>query len=109
MMDEARAAVDRGYALHDAPSSSDAESSRVLFAEAQAETLTLIEACEEELGAVESPEPEGQALLWCLRGKAMTLGEEGRGSLEAEVLLADAVKLDPSLIDAWNCLGGCPC
>ena len=48
-----------------------------------------------------------QALLWCLRGKAMTLGEEGRGSLEAEVLLADAVKLDPSLIDAWNCLGEC--
>ena len=97
--------MERGYALHDAPSSSDNESTRVLFAEAQAQTLKLIEGCEEEVGAMESPAL--QALLWCLRGKAMTLGEEGRGSLEAEVLLADAVKLDPSLIDAWNCLGEC--
>ena len=106
-MDEARAAVERGYALHDAPSSSDPESSRVLFAEAQAQTLKLIEGCEEEVGVMESPAL--QALLWCLRGKAMTLGEEGRGSLEAEILLADAIKLDPSLIDAWNCLGECLC
>ena len=70
-----------------------------------AQALKLIDGCEEEVGATESPAL--QALLWCLRGKAMTLGEEGRGSLEAEVLLADAVKLDPSLIDAWNCLGEC--
>jgi hypothetical protein len=105
MLDDARASVERGYALHDAPSSSDPESSRALFAEAQAQALKLIDGCEEEVGATESPAL--QALLWCLRGKAMTLGEEGRGSLEAEVLLADAVKLDPSLIDAWNCLGEC--
>ena len=91
--------------LHDAPSSSAPESSRALLAEAQAQALKLIDGCEEEVGATESPAL--QALLWCLRGKAMTLGEEGRGSLEAEVLLADAVKLDPSLIDAWNCLGEC--
>ena len=105
MLADACHAVERGYALHDAPSSSDPESSRALFAEAQAQALKLIDGCEEEVGAAESPAL--QALLWCLRGKAMTLGEEGRGSLEAEVLLADAVKLDPSLIDAWNCLGEC--
>ena len=111
-MDDAKAAVERAataataaYALHDAPSSADPESTRTLFDEAQAQTLKLIEGCEEEASVTESPAL--QALLWCLRGKAMTLGEEGRGSREAEALLADAVKLDPSLLDAWNCLGEC--
>ena len=80
MLADACHAVERGYALHDAPSSSDPESSRALFAEAQAQALKLIDGCEEEVGAAESPAL--QALLWCLRGKAMTLGEEGRGSLE---------------------------
>ena len=36
-------AVERGYALHDAPSSSDPESSRAPFAEAQARSLALSE------------------------------------------------------------------
>lgn len=40
-----------------------------------------------------------------VQGKALDAGPEY--SKEAEVLLAKAVKLDPSNIDAWNCLGNC--
>ena len=98
----ARASVDRAYELHDTLYSlGDEERSRVLRA-AQAEALERIEACKAELDA---ESPEEQALLWCLRGKAATLGEAGQASKEAEALFADAVKLDPSLVDAWNCLG----
>ena len=70
---------------------------------AQAEALKLLDQAEAAAGDSHSV----QAMLWFLRGKAATLGEEGRGSREAEALLADAVKLDPSLISAWNCLGEC--
>ena len=97
----ARASVDRAYALHDTLYNVDTEERSRIFRAAQAEALERIEACKAELDA---ESPEEQALLWCLRGKVATLGEGGQASKEAEALLADAVKLDPSLVDAWNCL-----
>jgi len=42
-----------------------------------------------------------------LRGKAMASTPADRVSEETERLLADAVKVDPTLTDAWNCLGEC--
>ena len=51
--------------------------------------------------------PEVQSRLLYLRGKATACSEDGRLSDEAERLLADAVKLNPTIIDAWNCLGEC--
>ena len=48
-----------------------------------------------------------QARILYLRGKATASAEGGRVSEEAERMLADAVKLSPSIIDAWNCLGEC--
>ena len=48
-----------------------------------------------------------EARLLYLRGKALACSEEGRKGAAAERHLADAVKLDPRLSDAWNCLGEC--
>ena len=48
-----------------------------------------------------------QAQVWHMRGKVETCGCGGRGSPAAEHLLANAVKLDPRLVGAWNSLGEC--
>lgn len=46
-----------------------------------------------------------RALFEYLRGKALDVGSEY--CKEAEDHLSKAVKLDPSLADAWSCLGNC--
>lgn len=96
--------MDNAYALHDdlyAPladrlatmaASRSAAEAIIASAEAWAEVVTSTEL---------------QARLHYLRGKVATCGAEGRGSAAAGRLLADAVKLDPSLIGAWNALGEC--
>ena len=73
--------------------------------------LSKVEACAKVLDA-EAADGSAewrslQAQLLYLRGKAVSCSDDGRGSTDAERLLSDAVKLDPSLIDAWNCLGEC--
>ena len=73
--------------------------------------LSKVEACAKVLDAEAAGTERGgrslQAQLLYLRGKAVSCSDDGRGSTDAERLLSDAVKLDPSLIDAWNCLGEC--
>ena len=72
--------------------------------------LAAVAACEAAQSEADDPSWDKHALqarLYYLRGKAIASTEEGRLSDEAERLLADAVKLKPSLNDAWNCLGEC--
>ena len=73
---------------------------------AQARALAAVDAAE---AAAETQQKDTALLarLRYLRGKACASTADGQGSAEAETLLADAVKLDPLLVDAWNCLGEC--
>lgn len=61
----------------------------------QALVLELIQPLEQEHG--------GSARFHLLRGQAFSVG--GRYSAQAEESLSRAVKLDPSLVAAWNALG----
>ena len=109
---EVRAKVDSAYSLHDTLFSI-ADSERTVRMEAgRAAALAAVQECEAaEAATVDGkratdPRPV-QAQLRYLRGKATASTEDGRRSEEAERLLAEAVKLDPSIVDAWNCLGEC--
>lgn len=104
VLDRAEAAVDSAYALHDdlyAP----AADRLAAMADSRASAEAIIASAEAWAGVVASAELE--ARLRYLRGKAATCGAEGRSSASAEQLLADAIKLDPNLIGAWNALGEC--
>lgn len=101
----AQAACDDAYALHDAIYATQ-EAQDAAMEAAQARALAAVEAAE---AAAETQQKDTALLarLRYLRGKACASTADGQGSAEAETLLADAVKLDPLLVDAWNCLGEC--
>ena len=101
----AQGACDDAYALHDAIYATQ-EAQDAAMEAAQARALAAVEAAE---AAAETQQKDTALLarLRYLRGKACASTADGQGSAEAETLLADAVKLDPLLVDAWNCLGEC--
>ena len=101
----AQAACDDAYALHDAIYATQ-EAQDAAMEAAQARALAAVDAAE---AAAETQQKDTALLarLRYLRGKACASTADGQGSAEAETLLADAVKLDPLLVDAWNCLGEC--
>ena len=102
----AQAQVDAAYAQHDTLYAVSPEERRSALAAGSAAALAEVEKAEAEYEG--NSETRGvQARLWYLRGKALACTEEGRASAAAERLLSGAVKLDPQLIDAWNCLGEC--
>lgn len=107
----AQDSVDRAYALHDSLyAASEAERYKAMGAARDA-ALALVADCEaaeeQQSRAGANKDRFVQARLYYLRGKALACAADGRASDEAERLLADAVKLEPSLVDAWNCLGEC--
>ena len=101
----AQGACDDAYALHDAIYATQ-EAQDAAMEAAQARALAAVDAAE---AAAETQQKDTALLarLRYLRGKACASTADGQGSAEAETLLADAVKLDPLLVDAWNCLGEC--
>jgi tetratricopeptide (TPR) repeat protein len=105
VLDRAEAAVDSAYQLHDDDLYAPAADRLAAMAESRTAAETIITSAEAWTGVVVSTEL--QARLHYLRGKAATCGAEGRSSSSAELLLADAVKLDPNLIGAWDALGEC--
>jgi Flp pilus assembly protein TadD len=109
LLTAAQTAVDAAYALHDEYNGPLAEKPKRVAA-AHSAALAAVAACEAAQSEADDPSWDKHALqarLYYLRGKAIASTEEGRLSDEAERLLADAVKLKPSLNDAWNCLGEC--
>ncbi|KAL1528059.1 hypothetical protein AB1Y20_009425 [Prymnesium parvum] len=100
----AHRAVDAAYELHDTLYASSEAERDERMRQAQARALAAVDACE---AAAEAEGGGAKARLSYLRGKALASTAAGRDSEEAERLLADAVKLQPSLNDAWNCLGEC--
>ena len=100
-LDAAQLAVDAAYALHD-----EAEDVKQMAAARDA-ALAAVDAAEASEAEAGPAGIDRQARLLYLRGKALASTVEGRISEEAEHKLADAIKLEPSLVDAWNCLGEC--
>ena len=107
-MDECMRVVDAAYLLHDTLQCGPEERLRLMNA-GRDQALAAVDACSKaaEAAGDAATSPALQAQLLYLRGKATACTEEGRVSDEAERLLADAVKLSPGLIGAWNCLGEC--
>ena len=103
-LQRAEAAVDAAYALHDESYAPPADRLAAMQA-ARAEAEAVIASAASLAG--QSKDSAVEARLQYLRGKAATCGPDGRGSAEAEQLLAVAVKLDPSLDGAWNAIGEC--
>ena len=105
----ASSVIEAAYLLHDSLYQCGPEERQRLMSEGRDRALAAVETCvraaEAEGEAVMSPEVQSRLLY--LRGKATACSEDGRLSDEAERLLADAVKLNPTIIDAWNCLGEC--
>ena len=104
--------VDAAYALLDDVIPAGGEEERTTrMALARDRALAAVEAAEAAEDAVEvatkTDRRSVQARLLYLRGKATASSDEGRLSTSAERHLSAAVKLDPSLLDAWNCLGEC--
>ena len=98
--------VDKAYALHDAFISEEVRA--LQMAAARTEALASVSAYEAAAVHADSANlPAHRARLLYLRGKALACSDEGRQSEEAEHMLANAVKLDPSCMDAWNVLGEC--
>ena len=105
---EAQRTVDAAYALHDA-SLGDPKERTARMRHACADALAAVAQCEAAEGEAGSALDRRslQARLMYLRGKAAACTEEGRLADTTERALADAVKMDPTIIDAWNCLGEC--
>eukprot|EP00965_Chrysotila_dentata_P251377 6210019-Pleurochrysis_carterae.AAC.2 len=106
----AETAVDAAYALHDTVSLDLSAAAR---AAAMAEARSCAEHAIAQARTSAQTQPglnsnrKLQAFFWYLSGKLATCGEDGRGCSTAEQLLSDAVKLDPTLVGAWNALGEC--
>lgn len=103
----AEAVVMKAYTLHD--TLYNTHDRPAVMKAAQAEALAAVDAAEAAVEAVGGvgADTELQARLWYLRGKAAASAADCRSSPVAEALLADAVKLDPQRVDAWNTLGEC--
>lgn len=100
--------IDAAYALHDSLYACSPEERASRMQAARDHVLELVTSLEADGMAEEADGgSELQAKLLYLRGKAIACAEDGQSDDEAERLLADAVKLDPTLIGAWNCLGEC--
>ena len=98
-VDAAQRLADAAYDLHDTLYVASEDERAARMQEAQAVALAAVDACE---AAIEADGGACKARLGYLRGKALASTTAGRTSEEAERLLADAVKLDPTLTDAWN-------
>jgi tetratricopeptide (TPR) repeat protein len=103
----AQAAVDAAYALHDSLYAISAEERAARMSSARDEALAAVAAYEASGVTSSKIERRTQARLLYLRGKALACSASGRQELDTERHLASAIKLDPSIIDAWNCLGEC--
>ena len=103
-LEVAQRATDAAYCLHDTMYAATEEERSARMQAAQAEALAAVANCE---AASELDASAYRARLWYLRGKALASTDAGRASEDAERLLSDAIKLDPTLRDAWNCLGEC--
>ena len=103
----AQGSVDAAYALHDTLYAASAEQAAETMATARTSAEAAIAAYEAAAAGGDGCEIKQLARIWYMRGKAAACSADGRASSEAERLLADAVKADPSLLDAWNCLGEC--
>jgi len=100
-------AVDAAYALHDTLYALSPVKRTSQMKAAREAALEAVAACEADADLSTHDWRATQAHLLYLRGKAVASSDEGRTSDEAERYLADAVKLNPGLMDAWNCLGEC--
>lgn len=103
----AERSVDAAYALHDSLYAVSEAQRYKEMAAARDAALVLVEAAEAEAAGTPSRERAMQARLSYVRGKAVACAADGRVGDEAERLLTEAVKLEPMLSDAWNCLGEC--
>ena len=101
----AEQATDAAFVLHDRLYAYTREDRLAKMLAAQATATTLIDHAEAAAGRTGCRRT--QARIWYLRGKAAACGREGHNSAHAERLLGDAVKLEPTLVCAWNALGEC--
>ncbi|KAH7302738.1 hypothetical protein KP509_23G085400 [Ceratopteris richardii] len=94
-------ALEELYLIRDTFFSSDPSVKKERLDQGASQVLALLDSV-----PLEHRKPSSRrALFEYLRGKALDVGSEY--SKEAEDHLSKAVKLDPSLSDAWSCLGNC--
>ena len=108
-MEDTQRLVDAAYALHESLYAQTEEARAASMQRASEEAVAAVDACEAAVEAEGGPAKDApmQARLWYLRGKSLACTPAGRSSDATIRLLSDAVKLDPALTDAWDCLGEC--
>jgi tetratricopeptide (TPR) repeat protein len=94
--DAVNASLAEVYRIHDTVFLADKDAK-------QAQLKALVDPLEARLKAVVTKSSSDQAFVCYAKGRAINALEDY--SRDAEKLLAKAIKLDPSLVEAWNSLG----
>eukprot|EP00249_Psilotum_nudum_P016962 c26079_g1_i2 orf=417-1649(-) len=94
-------AVDKLYVLRDTFFSADPSVKKSMLEKGAKDAVVMLDNLSPDSKRLSSR----RAFLEYLRGKSLDVGSDY--CKEAEDHLSKAVKLDPSLADAWSCLGNC--